>query len=41
VVWNRHFEKKALYEPGMGLKFSGLSEEVATVIDRWVHATSR
>jgi hypothetical protein len=40
VVWNRHFEKKALYEPGMGLRFSGLSEEVATVIDRWVHATS-
>jgi hypothetical protein len=41
VVWNRHFEKKALYEPGMGLKFSGLSEEMANVIDRWVHATSR
>lgn len=40
VVWNRHFEKKALYEPGMGLKFSGLSEDVATIIDRWVRETS-
>ena len=37
VVWNRHFEKKALYEPGMGLKFSGLSEDMAAIIDRWVH----
>jgi len=40
VVWTRHFEKKALYEPGMGLKFSGLSEEVVATIDRWVCETS-
>ena len=40
VVWNRHFEKKALYEPGMGLKFFGLSEDVAAMIDRWIHETA-
>lgn len=39
VVWNRHFEKKSLYEPGMGLKFFGLSEDVAETIDRWVNET--
>ena len=39
VVWNRHFQKKALYEPGMGLKFLGLSEDMAAIIDRWVHET--
>ena len=37
VVWNRHFGKKALYEPGMGLKFFGLPEEVAEMIDRWIN----
>lgn len=40
VVWNRHFAKKAVYEPGMGLKFFGLSEEVAAKIDRWVNETA-
>ena len=40
VVWTRHFEKKSLYEPGMGLKFCGLSEDVAATIDRWVRETS-
>jgi len=40
VIWTRHFEKKSLYEPGMGLKFSGLSEELAETIDRWVHSTN-
>ena len=40
VVWNRHFEKKSPYEPGMGLKFSGISESVATAIDNWIHEPS-
>jgi uncharacterized protein (TIGR02266 family) len=40
VIWSRHFEKKALYEPGMGLKFCGLSEEMSAMIDRWVHETN-
>lgn len=40
VVWNRHFEKKALYEPGMGLRFFGLSDEIADVIDQWVHESA-
>ena len=40
VVWNRHYDRKSPYEPGMGLKFVGLSEEIAVEIDRWVHETS-
>ena len=40
VVWNRHFEKKSPYEPGMGLKFSGLPDAVADEIDRWIHETA-
>ena len=40
VVWSRHFEKKSPYEPGMGLKFSGISEDVAAAIDRWIHDTT-
>ncbi len=40
VVWNRHFAKKAVYEPGMGLKFFGLSEDVAAKIDHWINETS-
>jgi len=40
VVWNRHYDRKSPYEPGMGLKFVGLSEEVAAEIDRWIHETS-
>jgi hypothetical protein len=40
VVWCRHYDKKSPYEPGMGLKFVGLSSEVSTEIDRWIHETS-
>lgn len=40
VVWNRHFEKKSPYEPGMGLKFFGLSDDVADAIDRWIHESA-
>ena len=36
VIWARNFMPKAIYEPGMGLKFVDLSEETAEIIDRWV-----
>lgn len=36
VVWQRQFNKKAAYEPGMGLKFIDISEADATSIDNWV-----
>ncbi|PLX79342.1 MAG: pilus assembly protein PilZ [Desulfuromonas sp.] len=37
VVWRRQFEKKCPYEPGMGLKFVDIPDDVAHDIDRWVH----
>ena len=36
VIWKRQFEKKCPYEPGMGLKFVDLPNDVATDIERWV-----
>lgn len=36
VVWKREFSLKSRYEPGMGLKFLDLPEEVATLIENWV-----
>ncbi|MDT8420801.1 MAG: PilZ domain-containing protein [Desulfuromonadales bacterium] len=36
VIWKRLFAKKSIYEPGMGLKFLDLSEEMATELDSWV-----
>lgn len=36
VVWKRLFSKDSPYEPGMGLKFIDLPEEVARDIDTWV-----
>jgi Tfp pilus assembly protein PilZ len=36
VIWKRDFSAKALYEPGMGLKFLDLSENQAEEIHRWV-----
>lgn len=38
VVWKREFSRKSLYEPGMGLKFLDLPEEIASRIDQWVKA---
>jgi len=40
VVWCRIYDKKSPYEPGMGLKFIGLSDETSAEIDRWIHETS-
>lgn len=36
VIWKRRFSKKSNYEPGMGLKFLDLSEEMADELDRWI-----
>lgn len=36
VVWKRHFTKGAPYEPGMGLRFTDLPEEIAIAIATWI-----
>ena len=36
VVWKRHYAKGSPYEPGMGLRFIDLNEDVAQAIDQWV-----
>lgn len=38
VVWQRQFKKKSPYEPGMGLKFTDITEEDAASIDDWVRS---
>jgi uncharacterized protein (TIGR02266 family) len=38
VVWKRLYSKASPYEPGMGLRFLDLPEEMAAAIDRWVRA---
>lgn len=40
VIWKRQYEKKSPYEPGMGLRFVDLPDDVASDIDQWVaHAS--
>lgn len=36
VIWKRMFAKKSIYEPGMGLKFLDIPEELAQELDNWV-----
>ncbi|WP_432822550.1 PilZ domain-containing protein [Trichloromonas sp.] len=36
VVWQRQFSSKAKHDPGMGLKFVDMPEEIAALIDAWV-----
>jgi uncharacterized protein (TIGR02266 family) len=38
VVWKRLYSKGSSYEPGMGLRFLELPEEMAKAIDGWVSA---
>jgi len=38
VVWKRDYSKGAPHEPGMGLKFLDLPDEVAEAIDRWIRS---
>jgi uncharacterized protein (TIGR02266 family) len=39
VVWKREFSNKSLLEPGMGLKFLDVPEEIAERIDLWIKKT--
>ena len=36
VVWSRRWAKNAEIEPGMGLRFLDLPEEIAAAIDKWI-----
>ncbi len=36
VVWSRMYSKAGKLEPGYGLKFNDLPEDVAVAIDNWV-----
>jgi len=36
VVWRREFYPKSKHEPGMGIKFLDLSEDIRNRIDEWV-----
>ena len=38
VVWKRLYTKGSPYEPGMGLRFTDLEEDLAEAIDRWVRS---
>lgn len=38
VVWKRPYSRKGCYEPGMGLKFIDLPEDVAKAIDDWIRS---
>lgn len=37
VVWKRSYHPSEEYEPGMGLKFIDLSEEISGKIDEWAN----
>lgn len=36
VVWKRDFTHTSPYDPGMGMKFIDLDEEIGRAIDAWV-----
>ena len=36
VVWKREWEKRKCHEPGMGLRFIDLPEDIAAAIDNWL-----
>jgi len=38
VMWRRGIEPGFKSEPGMGIRFTSISPEVAEGIDRWVHS---
>ncbi|PLX94821.1 MAG: pilus assembly protein PilZ [Desulfuromonas sp.] len=40
VIWKRRFAKKSIYEPGMGLKFLDLPEQMASELDSWASQDS-
>ena len=38
VVWKREWAKHKSHDPGMGLRFLDLPEDIAAAIDRWITA---
>lgn len=36
VVWQRRYSREHRYDPGMGLRFLDLPEDMAEAIDKWV-----
>lgn len=36
VVWKRHFVRKGAHEPGMGLRFIELADDIGVRIDDWI-----
>jgi len=38
VVWKRQYQSDARHEPGMGLRFFDLPDDVAEAIDDWAHS---
>ena len=36
VVWKRHYQRKGVHEPGMGLKFLDITDADGDKIDEWV-----
>ena len=39
VVWKRHYTRGGPYEPGMGLRFLAISDELAESIDTWIKSS--
>ena len=40
VVWKREWAKHHPHEPGMGLRFLDLPDEIGTEIERWIETES-
>jgi hypothetical protein len=41
VVWQRRYSREHRYDPGMGLRFLDLPEDMAEAIDEWVRELER
>ncbi len=41
VVWQRRYSREHRYDPGMGLRFLDLPEDMAEAIDGWIHELQR
>ncbi|NIQ95978.1 MAG: pilus assembly protein PilZ [Desulfuromonadales bacterium] len=40
VIWKRHYTRGGPYEPGMGLKFNGMPDHMAELIDLWAQSAT-
>lgn len=41
VIWRRRYSREHRYDPGMGLRFLDLPDDVAEAIDEWVRELDR